>query len=356
VFSAAETEAMGAALEAALGGVRGANPLVGAVVLDAGGHQLAVGYHRGAGTPHAEADAIAKLPAGVQGLSDATLVVSLEPCNHHGRTGPCSEAILAAGIGRVLYAVDDPHGPAAGGAERLRQAGVQVRSGLLAEAATELNRRWLRAVTEQRPFTTLHLAQTLDSRIAAADGTSQWITSAESRADSHATRSRLDAILVGTETVLVDNPRLTARNPDGTASEQQPLRVVLGLRDVPAKAAIRGAGGETEFLQLRTRDPQLAAAALHGRGVRHLMVEGGSRVSAAFLRAGLVDELILYLAPTLLGTGVPALADLGIGTLAGAQHWCWDSSAGGAVVVLGNDLKLHLIPAADAATPTVGGN
>jgi diaminohydroxyphosphoribosylaminopyrimidine deaminase/5-amino-6-(5-phosphoribosylamino)uracil reductase len=252
--------------------------------------------------------------------------------------------------------VDDPHGPAAGGAERLRQAGVQVRSGLLAEAATELNRRWLRAVTEQRPFTTLHLAQTLDSRIAAADGTSQWITSAESRADSHATRSRLDAILVGTETVLVDNPRLTARNPDGTPSGQQPLRVVLGLRDVPANAAIRGAGRETEFLQLRTRDPHLAAAELHGRGVRHLMVEGGSRVSAAFLRAGLVDELILYLAPTLLGTGVPALADLGIGTLAGAQHWCWDSSAGGAVVVLGNDLKLHLIPAADAATPTVGGN
>jgi diaminohydroxyphosphoribosylaminopyrimidine deaminase/5-amino-6-(5-phosphoribosylamino)uracil reductase len=362
VFSAAESEAMAAALEAAALGVRGANPLVGAVILDAAGHRLAVGYHRGAGTPHAEADAIAQLPAGITDLSGATILVTLEPCNHHGRTGPCSEAIIAAGIGRAVYAVDDPHGAAAGGGERLRQAGLAVRSGLLADAATQMNRRWLLAVKAARPFITLHIAQTLDGRIAAADGTSQWITSPQSLADNHAIRSRIDAILVGTQTVLVDNPRLTARNPDGSASRHQPLRVAMGLRDVPADAAIRGeaTGGGADssgFLQLRTRDPLLAATELHHRGVRHLMVEGGSRVAGAFLKAGLVDELILYLAPTLLGAGVPALADLGIGTLAQAQHWIWDNSSGGAAVALGNDLRLHLTPAADAAIDkNAGGN
>ena len=360
LFSAAEAEAMAAALDAAALGVRGANPLVGAVILDAAGHRLAVGYHRGAGTPHAEADAIAQLPAGITDLSGATILVTLEPCNHYGRTGPCSEAIIAAGIGRAIYAVDDPHGAAAGGGARLRQAGLDVRSGLLAEAATELNRRWLLAVKQARPFITLHIAQTLDARIAAADGTSQWITSPESLADNHATRSRIDAILVGTETVLVDNPRLTARNQDGSSSGHQPLRVVMGLRDVPAEAAVRRSptdGGDCGFLHLRTRDPLLAAAQLHHRGVRHLMVEGGSRVAGAFLKAGLVDELILYLAPTLLGAGVPALGDLGIGTLSQAQHWIWDSSGGGAAVALGKDLRLHLTPAAEAAIDeNAGGN
>lgn len=369
-FSALEAASMGAALEAAGQGVRGANPLVGAVILDAAGHQLAVGHHRGAGTAHAEADAIAKLPAGTVDLAGATLLVSLEPCNHQGRTGPCSEAIIAAGIGRVIYAVDDPHGPAAGGARRLREAGVRVQRGLLAEAATELNRRWFQAVRERRPFITLHIAQTLDSRIAAVDGSSQWITSPASLADNQGTRSRIDAILVGTETVLVDNPRLTARTPDGSPSDRQPLRVVMGLRDIPAGAAVRGTGSAEnpakrtgpagddgqDFLQLRTRDPRAAADLLYERGIRHLMVEGGSRISAAFLRAGLVDELILYLAPTLLGAGVPALADLGIGTLADAQHWTWDTTGGGAAVALGRDLRLHLTPAATAAHPTAGGN
>lgn len=341
-FSAAETAAMDAALDAALQGPRGANPLVGAVVVGPDGRHLVTGYHRGAGTAHAEADAIATAISTGVDLHGATMVVTLEPCNHVGRTGPCAQAIIDAGITGVVYAVDDPHDPAAGGAATLRNAGVSVRSGLAAERAFELNRRWFQAVEAKRPFVTLHIAQTLDSRIAAEDGTSQWISCPESLADNHAIRRRIDAILVGTQTVMVDNPRLTARDANGEASGQQPLRAVMGLRDVPADAAVRGDDGK--ILHLPTRDPHEALAQLFAAGARHVMVEGGSRILSAFLSAGLVDELIVYLAPTLLGSGTPALNGLGIGTLAEAQRWEWDAASGGAVQQLGKDLRLHLLP------------
>ncbi|CAH0286822.1 Riboflavin biosynthesis protein RibD [Arthrobacter sp. Bi26] len=350
-FSAAENAAMQAALAAAAQGPRGANPLVGAVVVGPDGTVLATGYHRGAGTAHAEADAIAQAKAAGLDLRGAAIVVTLEPCNHCGRTGPCAQAIIDAGITDVIYAVDDPHDPAAGGAVTLRTAGVRVRSGLAAEAALDLNRRWFDAVAAKRPFVTLHIAQTLDSRIAASDGTSQWISSPESLADNHALRGRIDAILVGTQTVLIDNPRLTARNSDGEADGKQPLRAVMGYRGIPDDAAIHGADGNV--LHLATRDPREALDQLFENGVRHLMVEGGSRILSAFLAAGLVDELIVYLAPTLLGSGTAALEGLGITTLADAQQWEWDPASGGAVQVLGRDLRLHLRPAttADPATP-----
>ncbi|KIS27795.1 riboflavin biosynthesis protein RibD [Arthrobacter sp. SPG23] len=358
MFSAAEIDAMEAALDAALLGPRGANPLVGAVVVGPDGRQLVTGYHRGAGTAHAEADAIAQ--AGMKGvdLAGSTMVVTLEPCNHCGRTGPCAQAIIDAGIASVVYAVDDPHDPAAGGAATLRAAGVSVRSGLSARAAFELNRRWFEAVLSQRPFVTLHIAQTLDSRIAAADGTSQWISSPESLADNHALRSRVDAILVGTQTLLVDNPRLTARDPSGKTADSQPLRAVMGLRGIPDDAAIHGEDGRV--LHLPTRDPHAALEQLFSAGVRHVMVEGGSSILSAFLAAGLVDELIVYLAPTLLGSGTAALNDLGITTLADAQAWDWDQASGGAVQTLGRDLRLHLFPghtgpAAEAASPAASG-
>jgi diaminohydroxyphosphoribosylaminopyrimidine deaminase/5-amino-6-(5-phosphoribosylamino)uracil reductase len=351
-FSAAEAAAMEAALAAALKGPRGANPLVGAVVIAADGTHLVTGYHRGAGTAHAEADAIDQANAAGHDLRGTTMVVTLEPCNHCGRTGPCAQAIIEAGVADVIYAIDDPHDPAAGGAATLRAAGVRVRSGLGAGAALELNRRWFDAVAARRPFVTLHIAQTLDSRIAASDGTSQWISSPESLADNHALRGRIDAILVGTQTVLVDNPRLTARGPDGAATGEQPLRVVMGYRGIPEGAAINGDDGKV--LHLPTRDPREALDALFAAGVRHLMVEGGSRILSAFLAAGLVDELIIYLAPTLLGSGTPALEDLGIATLADAQRWEWDPASGGAVQLLGRDLRLHLRPATNtssASTP-----
>ncbi|MDQ6740260.1 MAG: bifunctional diaminohydroxyphosphoribosylaminopyrimidine deaminase/5-amino-6-(5-phosphoribosylamino)uracil reductase RibD [Actinomycetota bacterium] len=377
-YNTAESAAMNTALGAAAQGIRGANPLVGAVLLDPAGQVIATGYHRGAGTAHAEVDALARIrtdlarriggsgealaSALASALAGATMLVTLEPCNHTGRTGPCAQAIIDAGIRKVIYAIDDPHQPAAGGAQRLRDAGVEVRSGLLAQEALELNRRWFAAVRDDRPFTTLHLAQTLDGRIAAADGSSQWITSAASRADSHGIRRLIDAILVGTETVFADNPRLTAREANGADSARQPLRVVMGLRNIPAEAAVRGgptgpggSAGPGGFLQLRTRDPMAASRTLFDQGVRHLMVEGGSRISAAFLSAQLVDELIVYLAPTLLGAGIPALVELGIGTLADAQRWDWDAGGGAAVKPLGPDLKLRLKPAAVAAG-TTGGN
>lgn len=338
--SAAEQGAMEAALAAALRGPRGANPLVGAVILSPEGEHLATGYHRGAGTAHAEADAISE--ARRQGIdtTGTTMVVTLEPCNHEGRTGPCAQAIIAAGIAKVVYAVDDPHDPAAGGARTLRAAGVEVHSGLAAGEARDLNREWFEAVAAKRPFVTLHIAQTLDSRIAAVDGTSQWISSPESLADNHGLRELIDAILVGTGTVLIDNPRLTARTPDGELSQHQPLRAVMGLRDVPDDAAVRGTDGR--FVHLPTRDPAQALGRLFDEGARHVMVEGGSSILSTFLAAGLVDELIIYLAPTLLGSGTAALNDLGITTLADAQHWSWDDAGGGAVRTLGNDLRLHL--------------
>lgn len=342
-FSAAEAAAMDAALAAALQGPRGANPLVGAVVIAPDGTHLVTGYHRGAGSAHAEADAIDQAKAAGHDLRGTTMVVTLEPCNHCGRTGPCAQAIIEAGVADVVYAIDDPHDPAAGGAATLRAAGVRVRSGLGAEAALELNRRWFDAVAGRRPFVTLHIAQTLDSRIAASDGTSQWISSPESLADNHALRGRIDAILVGTQTVLVDNPRLTARNTDGAPAGRQPLRVVMGYRGIPEGAAINGDDGKV--LHLPTRDPREALDELFTAGVRHLMVEGGSRILSAFLAAGLVDELIVYLAPTLLGSGTPALEDLGITTLADSQRWEWDAASGGAVQQLGRDLRLHLHPA-----------
>ncbi|WP_420180806.1 bifunctional diaminohydroxyphosphoribosylaminopyrimidine deaminase/5-amino-6-(5-phosphoribosylamino)uracil reductase RibD [Paenarthrobacter sp. TA1.8] len=339
-YTAAEKAAMEAALTAALAGPRGANPLVGAVILSPEGEHLATGYHRGAGTAHAEADAISEARKKGMDTVGTTMVVTLEPCNHVGRTGPCAQAIIAAGIAKVIYAVDDPHDPAAGGARTLTAAGVEVSSGLEGGKALDLNRDWFDAVAAKRPFVTLHIAQTLDSRIAAVDGTSQWISCPESLADNHGLRGLIDAILVGTGTVLVDDPRLTARTPDGELSPHQPIRAVMGLRDVPQDAAVRGTDGR--FVHLPTRDPAEALGMLFEQGVRHLMVEGGSSILSTFLAADLVDELIVYLAPTLLGSGTPALNDLGITTLEDAQHWSWDEAGGGAVRILGNDLRLHL--------------
>lgn len=355
-FTPAETLGMETALSAARQGVRSSNPLVGAAIIDADGTFLAIGHHRGAGTPHAEVDVIGRLlGTGVKrDLSAATLIVTLEPCSHVGRTGPCTQAILDAGIGNVVFAVADPHDPASGGGQILQNEGINVRMGLMAAEAEDLNRQWFIAVRENRPFITARLAQTVDGRIAAVDGTSQWITSEESRQDSHQLRARVDAIVVGTGTVLADDPRLTARAADGCDAAEQPLRVVMGMRRIPDNAAVRGASttpssperlGHDDFLALHTHDPAVVVRELHDRGVRHLMIEGGAKINAAFLASGMVDELVVYLAPMLLGSGIPALTDLGIGTLSHAQQWEWDATTTGPVEVLGPDLKLTLMPA-----------
>jgi diaminohydroxyphosphoribosylaminopyrimidine deaminase/5-amino-6-(5-phosphoribosylamino)uracil reductase len=307
-FTPAEQAAMmrALALAATPGVPLGPNPRVGCVLLDDSGATVAEGHHRGAGTAHAEADALAQAGEKARGT---TAVVTLEPCNHTGRTGPCAEALVAAGVRRVVFAQADPNPVARGGADTLRAAGVEVESGLLAEEAREVNRVWTFATEHQRPFVTWKFAATLDGRSAAADGTSRWVSGTAARRDTHRLRALCDVMLVGTNTVAVDHPRLTVRDDDDRPLERQPLRVVMGERDL----ADHGLD-----LHLRTRDPLSALKELYARDRQHVLLEGGPTLAAAFLTAGLVDEIVAYVAPVLLGAGRAAVADLGITTIAGA--------------------------------------
>lgn len=314
-FTPAEQAAMRRALElAATPGVpAGPNPRVGCVLLADDGRTVAEGYHRGAGTPHAEADALARAGAAAAGT---TAVVTLEPCNHTGRTGPCSEALAAGGVRRVVFAQSDANPVATGGAATLRAHGVEVEPGLLADEARALNEAWTFAVEHQRPFVTWKFATTLDGRSAAADGTSRWVSSRAARLDTHRLRSVCDAMLVGTNTVAVDDPRLTVRDEDDRPLPHQPLRVVMGERDLdPGRRIFDGHG---ESLHLRTRDPRTALKELFARDHQHVFLEGGPTLAAAFVRAGLVDEIVAYVSPMLLGAGRTAVADLGITTIADA--------------------------------------
>lgn len=323
-------EALAHAIEiAADGPAYGPNPRVGCVVLAPGEgadprRVLATGIHRGAGTPHAEAAALTQAADAGVDVTGASVFVSLEPCDHQGRTGPCSEALLAAGVAEVTFAVPDPSTVAAGGAAHLAAAGVTVVGPTEADdgAGHELVRAWLHSVTTGRPFVTLKMATTLDGRVAAADGTSRWVTSETARHHAHERRAEVDAILVGTGTVLADDPALTARaadaRPDGsTRGVHQPLRVVLGRTEIPREARLRTTPGG-RLVHLRTHDVHEALAELAALEVRHVLVEGGPRVAAQFLRAGLVDEVHAYVAPVLLGAGRPAVADLGLTSISQA--------------------------------------
>jgi diaminohydroxyphosphoribosylaminopyrimidine deaminase/5-amino-6-(5-phosphoribosylamino)uracil reductase len=315
VADAREHEAMRRAIALASGVdiPDGPNPRVGCVLIDAEGRTVGEGAHRGAGTAHAEVVALQQAGSAAQG---AIAVVTLEPCNHTGRTGPCSEALIDAGVARVVFAQSDPHAVAAGGAERLRAAGVEVEAGVLAQEADALNVAWTHAVSTGRPFVTWKVAATLDGRVAAADGSSRWVTGEAARAEVHRWRQRCDAIAVGTGTVLADDPHLTARDAGGRLTAIQPLRVVVGKRDIAAEARVMDASAPT--LHLRTHDPAEVLAALTEREVRHLLLEGGPQLASAFLAAGAVDQVVWYAAPLLLGSGSPALADLGIACLDGA--------------------------------------
>lgn len=317
MFSEAETHAMRRALAlAATPGVPlGPNPRVGCVLLDQDGQEIAVGFHRGAGTLHAEAAALAEAGDAARG---ATAVVTLEPCNHTGRTGPCAEALVQAGVRRVVFAQPDPNPIAQGGLDTLRAAGVDVDFGLFEFEARVLNRAWTFALEHQRPFVTWKFAATLDGRSAAADGTSHWISSRAARIDAHRLRAQCDVMLVGANTVAVDDPQLTVRDEYDLPLPHQPLRAVMGERDLPVTRRVFD--GQAETLQLRTHDPRAALKELYEKGRRHVFLEGGPRLAAAFLEAGLVDEVVAYIAPTLLGAGANAVADLGISTLADALN------------------------------------
>lgn len=334
----AERDAMRRALANARRGPRGFNPQVGAVILSPEGDVLADGWHRGAGTEHAEVDALTHLPNGQ--ARGATAVVTLEPCNHTGRTGPCAQALISAGVTRVVYAVSDPNAVSSGGADRLRAAGVDVEPAVLADEGAALLDSWLTVQRLGRPHVTVKWAQSLDGRAAASDGTSQWITGPAARADVHLRRSQADAIVVGTGTLLADDPFLTARRDDRTLYDSQPRPVVIGSTPIPYAAALRR--HPQEPLHYPTRDLTAVLADLRTRGAHRVFVEGGPTLASAFLREGLADELLVYVAPTLIGGGRLALTDLGVDSISAQRRLVVAS-----VDRLGEDLRIVAHPATE---------
>jgi len=305
-------DAMRRAIElAARGPARGVNPQVGCVVLDTSGDIIAEGWHRGSGTPHAEVDALSKISA--EQAAGSTFVVSLEPCNHTGQTGPCSQALIAAKVAHVVYAATDPGHASAGGAHTLREAGITVEGGVLASEVIDQLHDWMRSAQLGRPHVTLKWASSLDGRAAAPDGTSQWISGEAARERVHLQRSQADAIIVGTGTVLADNPSLTARASDGELHADQPMPVVIGERAIPADSRVYRHPHESLVTGHRNIEGTLAE--LRAKGVRSVFVEGGPTLASAFIEAGVVDRFYIYLAPVLLGGPQLALTDLGISTL-----------------------------------------
>ncbi|MDZ7858391.1 bifunctional diaminohydroxyphosphoribosylaminopyrimidine deaminase/5-amino-6-(5-phosphoribosylamino)uracil reductase RibD [Sphaerotilus sp.] len=330
-FSAHDQVAMAQALtwaEQAIG-LTDPNPRVGCVISDGQGRVLGAGHTQQAGGPHAEVMAIRAALADGHDLRGATVHVTLEPCAHHGRTPPCADALVAAGVGRVVAAVLDPNPLVAGqGLARLQAAGIAVAHGLMADAARELNIGFFSRMLRGRPWVRLKVAASLDGRTALPDGTSQWITGPQARADGHAWRRRAGAVLTGIGTVREDNPRLDVRL---VPTARQPLRIVLDARlDTPPTARLLEAPGEVVLVCAASalHNPRASALAranvtlepvatdpngwidlpavldaLGRRGVNELHIEAGQHLNGSFVRAGLVDEYLVYLAPRLLGAG-----------------------------------------------------
>ena len=310
------------------------NPPVGAVILDRYGEIAGVGATEPPGGPHAEVVALRR--AGERAVG-GTAVVTLEPCNHHGRTPPCVDALVASGVSRVAYAVADPNPQAAGGGSRLAQSGIDVEAGVSADAvAGGPLREWLHKQRTGLPHVTWKFATSVDGRSAAADGSSQWITSEAARADVHRRRAVVDAVIVGTGTVLIDDPALTARLPDGTLAERQPLRVVVGEREISSEARVLNDDSRT--MVIRTRDPHEVIKFLSDR--TDVMLEGGPTLAGAFLRAGVIDRILAYVAPILLGGPIAAVDDVGVLSIAHAQRWRFDG-----IDPIGPDLLVSLVPA-----------
>ncbi|MEU6778972.1 bifunctional diaminohydroxyphosphoribosylaminopyrimidine deaminase/5-amino-6-(5-phosphoribosylamino)uracil reductase RibD [Nonomuraea angiospora] len=386
-------------------GTTSPNPVVGCVVLDVEGRVAGEGFHAYAGGPHAEVVALAQAGERARG---GTAYVTLEPCDHTGRTGPCSLALLAAGVARVVIAVPDPNPKAAGGAARLRAHGVSVTSGVLGAEAERVNEEWLTYARLGRSHVTWKFAATLDGRSAAEDGTSQWITSPEARADVHRLRAAADAIVAGIGTVLADDPHLTARpgptndpaslgrgsgagvgrvaagsetRPDGGVSVgdgignpagnpgagagrggaggRRPLRVVVDTRGrTPQDARVLDDSAPTLVATAEDADTGLKADLLrlprHGRGldlealleelaareVVSVFLEGGPTLAGEFLRRGLVDRVVAYLAPALLGSGRAALGAAGVGTIGEMHRLTFDE-----ISPIGPDVRLIARPA-----------
>ncbi len=300
-----EIAAMRRALEAAGENVNVLpNPSVGCVILDEHGEQLSLGRTDRPGGAHAEADALAQLGGVAPG---ATAVVTLEPCAHTGRTGPCAQALIDAGVARVVYGIDDPHATAGGGAAMLRAAGVEVESGLLADEIGAQLTPWAFRYWHGRPYVTWKYAATLDGLSAAPDGTSKWITSAEARRDVQRFRAECDAIMAGTGAVLIDDPRLSVRDENDLPLpyDQQPMRIVVGETTIPNYYRVFDRVAPTLLVQ--SREPQEVLAKLMENDIHHVWLEGGPRLAGAFWNEGLIDRVIGYIAPAMLGSGRAAL-------------------------------------------------
>jgi diaminohydroxyphosphoribosylaminopyrimidine deaminase / 5-amino-6-(5-phosphoribosylamino)uracil reductase len=306
---------------------RGVNPRVGCVLVR-DSRVIGHGYHRGAGSAHAE---VAALSAATESPRGATAVVTLEPCAHVGRTGPCAEALIEAGISRVVFAQPDPTPQAAGGAERLREAGIEVVAGVLLEQAVSVNADWVFMKAHGRPHVTLKLAGSLDGRVDSAGADRLILTGAIAQEQVQRLRARVDAIAVGTGTIVADDPRLTVRGLDAPAS---PLRVVLGSSPVAADARVLA--DDAEVMLITRRDPRSALTLLADRGIQTLLLEGGPMVAAAYLEAGVVDEVHWYVSPLLVGEGPMALNGLGV-------QMGLDVTS---VDVVGEDVRIIGIPAA----------
>jgi diaminohydroxyphosphoribosylaminopyrimidine deaminase/5-amino-6-(5-phosphoribosylamino)uracil reductase len=303
------TAAMLRALElAALSPLYGENPQVGAVLINDAGEIIAEGWHKGAGTPHAEIDALKNLAA--KGLTAAglTAVVTLEPCNHTGKTGPCSQALIVAGVKKVVFGTYDPGTAEGGGRFTLEEAGIEVISDILRDECVQLIAPWFTNKFNIRPYVVIKWASSVDGRTAATDGSSKWITGAEAREDVHARRAASQAILVGTNTVELDDPELTARKADGSLYENQPLRVVVGKRAL--KSDSRFFNSDSETVQFETHDLNDVMQKLFERGIRQVFVEGGAEIESQLIALGLADEFLIYVAPKLIGGPATAIRDI----------------------------------------------
>jgi len=268
------------------------NPMVGCLIVR-DGDVIAEGWHHRAGEPHAEIEALRGVDA-----RGATMVVTLEPCNHHGRTAPCADAIIAAGVARVVIAMRDPHELAAGGIEKLRESGIEVILGVLDPQARKLNEVFIHAVTHHRPFVILKAGMTLDGKLATVTRESRWITSDASRQKSLELREQYDAILTGGGTIGDDNPMLTRRL--GLASTPWTRIILDRRRIVPADATVLTDGGATIHITDDV-DLEMLLADLYARGIHSLIVEGGSNIHSSFIRRGLWQKMIVFIAPKVVG-------------------------------------------------------
>ena len=300
------------------------NPIVGALVVDKSGSIIGEGFH--AGTKHAE---VLALEATKVSLKDCTLYVSLEPCNHYGKTPPCTKVIIDSGIGRVVYAMADPNPIATGGAQVLREAGIEVIKDLCALEAAQANRAWLHKISTGRPYFIWKIASTIDGFTAAFDGTSQWISGVAARADGHLLRAQSDAILIGTGTAIVDNPTLL---PHLINDDRRAVRYVMGRRNLPAQSQLLSDGHTTRLITSHSFAELLDN--LNELGANQVLVESGSILGTALMNEGLIDEIVLYQCPSIIGSGSRAIGELGIYTLSAALTWRFTN-----VELIGPDLK-----------------